>query len=32
MLKTAADRFSRAVRRIDSWCRDNRHISIREQQ
>ncbi len=31
-LKTAADRFSRAVRSIDSWCRDNRHISIREQQ
>jgi RNA-directed DNA polymerase len=31
-LKTAADRFSRAVRSIDSWCRDNRHISINEQQ
>jgi RNA-directed DNA polymerase len=31
-LKTAADRFSRSVRSIDSWCRDNRHISIREQQ
>jgi RNA-directed DNA polymerase len=31
-LKTAADRFSRAVRSIDSWCRANRHISIREQQ
>ncbi len=31
-LKTAADRFSRAVRSIDSWCRDNRHISIDEQQ
>src|SRR5262249_20718433 len=31
-LKTAADRFSRAVRSIDSWCRDNRHISIGEQQ
>ena len=30
--KTAADRFSRAVRSIDSWCRDNRHISIKEQQ
>lgn len=30
--KTAADRFSRAVRSIDSWCRDNRHLSIREQQ
>lgn len=23
-LKTAADRFSRAVRSMDSWCRDNR--------
>jgi len=31
-LKTAADRFSRAVRSIDSWCRDNRHHSLREQQ
>jgi group II intron reverse transcriptase/maturase len=31
-LKTAADRFSRAVRSIDSWCRDNRHISLSEQQ
>jgi RNA-directed DNA polymerase len=31
-LKTAADRFSRAVRSIDSWCRDNRHLSIPEQQ
>src|SRR5262249_19193115 len=31
-LKTAADRFSRAVRSIDSWCRDNRHIAIGEQQ
>jgi RNA-directed DNA polymerase len=30
--KTAASRFSRAVRSIDSWCRDNRHISIGEQQ
>jgi len=30
--KTAADRFSRAVRSIDRWCRDNRHISIGEQQ
>jgi RNA-directed DNA polymerase len=30
--KTAAERFSRAVRSIDSWCRDNRHISIKEQQ
>jgi group II intron reverse transcriptase/maturase len=29
--KTAASRFSRAVRSIDQWCRDNRHISIGEQ-
>ena len=31
-LKTAASRFSRAVRSIDSWCRANRHISLGEQQ
>jgi group II intron reverse transcriptase/maturase len=31
-LKTAADRFSRALRSIDSWCRAHRHLSIREQQ
>ena len=31
-LKTATDRFGRAVRSIDSWCRDNRHIKIGEQQ
>ena len=31
-LKTATDRFSRAVRSIDSWCRDSRHIKISEQQ
>jgi len=31
-LKTAASRFNRAVRSIDLWCRDNRHISIGEQQ
>ena len=30
--KTAADRFSRAMRSIDSWCRDNRHLPIGEQQ
>jgi RNA-directed DNA polymerase len=30
--KTAASRFSRAVRSIDQWCRDNRPISIGEQQ
>jgi group II intron reverse transcriptase/maturase len=31
-LKTAADRFRRAVRSIDRWCRADRHISIGEQQ
>jgi RNA-directed DNA polymerase len=31
-LKTAASRFSRAVRSMDWWCRDNRHLSISEQQ
>jgi RNA-directed DNA polymerase len=31
-LKTAANRFSRAMRSIDSWCQTNRHIAIREQQ
>src|SRR3954447_25564993 len=31
-LKTAANRFSRAVRSIDSWCRANRHIALSEQQ
>jgi group II intron reverse transcriptase/maturase len=31
-LKTASDRFSRAVRRIDQWCHDNRHLPIAEQQ
>jgi group II intron reverse transcriptase/maturase len=31
-LKTATDRFSRAVRSIDSWCHDNRHLPLREQQ
>jgi group II intron reverse transcriptase/maturase len=31
-LKTASDRLSRAVRSIDSWCRANRHLSIKEQQ
>jgi group II intron reverse transcriptase/maturase len=30
--KTAASRFSRAVRSIDLWCRDNRHLAIGEQQ
>ena len=31
-LKTAADRFSRAVRSIDSWCQANRHLPLRAQQ
>jgi len=31
-LKTARDRFSRAVRSMDHWCRDNRHLSIAAQQ
>src|SRR5262249_53201862 len=31
-LKTAAERFSRGVRSVDSWCRDHRHFSIGEQQ
>ena len=30
--KTASDRFSRAVRSIDSWCRANRHRPLSEQQ
>ena len=30
-LKTAKDRFIRAVRSIDHWCRDNRHLPIQEQ-
>jgi len=30
-LKTATDRFTRAVRSIDHWCRDNRHLPIDEQ-
>jgi len=31
-LKTASDRFSRAVRSIDSWCRKHRHWSLPDQQ
>jgi len=31
-VKTAKDRFSRAVRSMDHWCRDHRHLSLREQQ
>ena len=30
-LKTAKDRFSRAIQKIDRWCRDNRHLPIPEQ-
>ena len=30
--KTATDRFSRAVRSIDSWCQANRHLPVKEQQ
>jgi RNA-directed DNA polymerase len=30
--KTASDRFSRAVRSMDSWCRNHRHLSLSEQQ
>jgi group II intron reverse transcriptase/maturase len=29
--KTASSRFSRAVRRIASWCRANRHLPITDQ-
>ena len=31
-LKTAKDRFSRAVRSMDRWCYSNRHLPISEQQ
>ncbi len=31
-LKTAKDRFSRAVRSIDRWCNHHRHLPISEQQ
>ena len=30
--KTAKDRFRRTLKRIAAWCRDNRHLSIPEQQ
>jgi group II intron reverse transcriptase/maturase len=30
--RTAADRFTRAVRRVADWCRRNRHESLREKQ
>ena len=29
--KTAADRFSRALRAVARWCRTNRHLKVREQ-
>jgi RNA-directed DNA polymerase len=29
--KTAADRFRRAVRKLDRWCRYNRHLPVSEQ-
>jgi RNA-directed DNA polymerase len=29
--KTASDRFSRALRAVASWCRDNRHLPIADQ-
>jgi RNA-directed DNA polymerase len=29
--KTARDRFTRSVRRVDQWCRWNRHLPIVEQ-
>jgi hypothetical protein len=31
-VKTAADRFTRAVRSIDQWCHDHRHLPLVEQQ
>ncbi len=30
--KTAKGRFTRAVRAVSEWCRDNRHLPIGEQQ
>jgi RNA-directed DNA polymerase len=30
-LKTAADRFCRAVQSIDLWCRRNRHLPVNQQ-
>lgn len=30
--RTAGDRFSRALRRVQDWCRRNRHRSLEEQQ
>lgn len=31
MLKTAKNRFSKAVRTITEWCRTHRHLSVKEQ-
>ncbi len=31
-VKTAKDRFSRAVKSIDQWCYRNRHLPLSEQQ
>ena len=30
--KTATDRFSRAVARIEQWCRTHRHMPVKEQR
>jgi len=30
--KTARDRFSRALKRVADWCRQNRHQPVREQR
>jgi len=29
--KTATGRFSRALGRLNEWCRDNRHLPVKEQ-
>jgi RNA-directed DNA polymerase len=29
--KTAKSRFSRAVKRVDEWCRNNRHLPVSDQ-
>lgn len=31
LLKTAKNRFSKALRRITEWCRAHRHLPVREQ-
>lgn len=30
--KTAPSRFQRAIKRIEEWCKENRHLPITEQQ